>query len=176
MIDEEIAVALQLIKEKTGIDVPDIFKKEETKLMKKKWTVVGEYQPFGFEPYYCAIYLRPSLDVMMTYDDAYRTMTNMGCTITCDEQVMEYLKAVNQSRKWSKIGHIIHECGHFVHDKYFHNKAMYLPVVENSHRVEKAHQNARENFAVAFEEYVLDKIPKESKRYKKIETILHSIK
>jgi len=69
---------------------------------------------------------------------------------------------------------IAHECGHYVHDNYFGNWALRIPIKGGGGtHGRNSHKNPRENFADGFAEYVLDLfLRKDSKRAKKMQGII----
>ena len=81
----------------------------------------------------------------------------------------EYCEKAFQKQQEDVIRTVIHEVGHWVHCNYFHNKAMYIKCGSDY-----AKKNADENFAVAFEQYVLGETVNDPTRHKHIERILTS--
>lgn len=66
---------------------------------------------------------------------------------------------------------IIHEYGYFIHDIYFHNQS--FPITDSTR--ENSVEENQEKIAIAFEEYIMGKISTDSKRYKRIKSILVSL-
>lgn len=172
----EIQNAISLIKEKTGISIPDnIFIIGLTDRMKDTWYSMGEYIAFAEK-----IYLRPSLLTPITESDynEYEQMLNdpahsMGSEKMTKEQVVEFMSRKEAERKKNVIRVIVHECGHYVHYKYFGGQGMNIP--RDTKVRSNSMKNARENFADAFTDYVLELVPADSKRYIKMVELLNNV-
>ncbi len=180
LLEKELQNCLFIIKQRTGVSIPvTTFQFQETKIMKKKWTVNGEYNPLG-----TVISLRPSLGSLYDYrqKEDREKCKKILCNIMMDYkrvdeisdvEVKMYIQNTNNYSISEFKRVVYHECGHYIHDKYFHNKPMRLPTEDSR---EYAKKNAKENFAVAFEEYMTDKLDKSSKRYQKMEDIIYELR
>lgn len=165
IMEKEINDAIRRISRKTGIVIPvSIFHIEETPLMKSRWTVSGEYAALAQ-----CIYLRPNIfEPIIDFEDFKANAVRMhDCS---DEQIREVMHRAEQHRRDKNQKTIIHECGHYIHHRLFGLKAMRIPRQDGS---SYSRTNAKENFACAFAEYILDLIPPDSKRYQKMKELLN---
>lgn len=168
-----IEIARKYIWEKTGIIVPAaIISNDEPYGTKQQVIVQGCYYQN-----YKEIDLKHSLFEFSLTNREFSKMLNgqMDSNPLTDDQVISQLKThFNNGKFMTAISVIIHEYGHYIHDLYLRNKTFGLPISE-SNRPEKAKQNDRENFAVAFTEYVTDSIPHKTIRYQRIRSIIESL-
>ena len=160
---EEIDKVLSIIKEKTGVVIPsDMIFVEETDRMRTKnrngMTTDGTY-------YYHEekIYLNPRIFSSVHTDREYyrklvwNDMVKLGGRveiINTEEKLTEYM---NERVSWEILREIhfviAHECGHYVHSKYFGCWGLRIPIKHGfgSNR-RNSRKNAMENFADGFAE------------------------
>lgn len=178
-INDEIREAVALIKEKTGIDVPlTVFDVVVDDFLKSHTRAAGCYGLSG-------IRIRPSIfkGFWIIDPDRYRAEYNKDSSrsVICgkdgklkrlneDEYVEWCIETYTELNTKHYLEICIHEAGHWVHDVYFNYKPMYL-----RGGTRYAHRNGKENFAVAFQQYVMGEIPKISSRYQRMDEIIKSI-
>lgn len=166
--EEIIRGAIALVKEKTGIDYP------------YEWVIVTDE---GFKRNRWAgvyrhgnnIYVRPRLFKPLDEEKLRkRYREDNGCHYTIDENGKwieitedEYVDGYDKTRVRDAQHTIIHEIGHWVHTWYFNGRSMYIRGAYGY-----AHKNRFENFAVGFQQYVQDTLFHQSRRYKRMHTIL----
>lgn len=160
MTQQEIVhKALDMIFERTGIqfnennvivEMTDVFKKH------KLWN--------GYYSYGDHVYIHPSLfniEEQAVWQPFWQS----------DIPKEEYIRIKKEMLLNTAIEVITHEIGHWVHYKYFNNKGMHICGASGK----LARKNARENFAVAFQQYVQKTLPDHNKRYQRMQTILSKI-
>lgn len=179
--EKEIDIVLNLIKEKTSVIIPqNIIFIEETEWMKKKKTLAGTY----FEN---RISLNPDIFSIRTDREYYKeeafgnTIRYNGALsrIDTEEKLTIFMNQEIQRKILWNIHYVIaHECGHYVHDNYFGNCALRIPIKSGGGtHGRNSHKNPRENFADGFAEYVLDLfLKKDSKRAKRMRSIIDGIR
>lgn len=160
MVNEGIIKeALNAVYEKTGI----MFSRENIIIV-----MTDEFRknPFynGYYAYGTKIYIRPSL--FEIDEEKFRQIfQNIKDVYSMTED--EFIK-IKISQSLSLIKEvIIHEIGHWVHELYFGSKGMHIGEAGGY-----ARKNAKENFAVAFQQYVEETLPAHNKRYQKMHKIL----
>lgn len=156
---EIVRKALDMIFERTGIqfnennviiEMTDIFKKH------RMWN--------GYYSYGDCVYIHPSLfnvEEQAVWQPFWQP----------DMPKEEYIRIKKEMLLNTAIEVIAHEIGHWVHYHYFDNKGMHICGAGGK----LARKNARENFAVAFQQYVQQTLPAHNKRYQRMRTILSKI-
>lgn len=156
---EIVHKALNMIFERTGIqfnednviiEMTDVFKTH------KLWN--------GYYSYGDYVYIHPSL---FNIEEKIAQQPFWSLDIPKEE----YIRIKKEMLLNTAIEVIAHEIGHWVHHKYFDDKGMYICDA----RGKLAKKNARENFAVAFQQYVQKTIPDNSKRYQRMQAIIAKI-
>lgn len=170
VINKEIRDALKFIKEKTGITVPitlfDVFDDRKVFGRHKYWSAY-------FNP--CkGIVIRPEIFTPVDIPVARLKYAMFGTPLIADENgklrkqtKREYIKMLQDHR----IDHIrevvCHEVGHWVHYRYFNFIPMYIRGGRGY-----AHKNALENFAVGFQQWIMNRLGTGSVRYKRMNYIM----
>lgn len=175
VVNDYILDAIDLVFEKTGIIVPpSIFDVRDDAFFhsrrgKQTAIVNGFYRLNG-------IVIRPDVFAPFNLEVALRWFNEIGDNLVTDkngrlkrETKTEYLSRMEEKHLYDIREVIVHEIGHWVHDNYWGYKPMYI-----QNRGGYARKNQKENFAVAFQQYVMDAVPKFSPRYKKMEEIITS--
>lgn len=185
---EEINKVLTMVKEKTGVVVPsDMIFVEETQRMRDKGqngkTLDGIYYSDSQK-----IFLNPNIFARVHTDREYyrklvwNDMVKLGGRveiINTEEKLTEYINERVPREILREIQFVIaHECGHYVHHKYFGGWGLRIPIKHGfGINGRNSHKNARENFADGFAEYVLDLFSKkDSSRAKKMASIIEKIR
>lgn len=185
---EEIDKVLAIVKEKTGVVIPsDMIFVEETDRMRTKnrngMTTDGVY-------YYDEekIYLNPSIFSSVHTDREYWKeraendtvrLNGKFTVIDTEEKFEAYMKeSIHNKILWNIQFVIAHECGHYVHSKYFGCWGLRIPIKHGfGSNGRNSRKNATENFADGFAEYVLDLfLKKDGPRAKKMESIVERIR
>ena len=174
---EELKGILRQIERRTGYKFPlNLFVIKETEHMKRHWTVDG-----GYNWLEGLIYLRPSLFVPFivtkeTIEESKKQLQNTTFTDRpiSDKEALHFIKYKEKNRRQQLKRVVAHECGHYLHDICFQGKALRIPLEGSAHK-KYARKNAKENFAVLFEEYVLQEIEQDTKRYQFMDNLLNKI-
>lgn len=164
VIDE----AISLIKKRTGftIEKDRIFLKDISYMdSPRRLTVCCGYF-YGSD-----IYI--SLSIFSYINRAYtvRMLAIHNPTLKRTRDTIEkyYATNVEEGRK-DALFTVVHEVGHLIHGYYFGFKGKNIPKQERTRNYKT--NNPKENFADAFAEYVLDLIPHDSARYKRMESLI----
>jgi len=91
-----------------------------------------------------------------------------------DEQIAEYKERRIRETKMDKVKVLVHEFGHYLHHNCYGFEGKRIPIA-GSKMKKYCQKNAKENFAVAFTEYVLREIKEDSPRYKRMDAIVKAI-
>ena len=166
--EQDIQAALDIIYEKTHIpfDIKNVII-EQNMSKREHWS--------GCYRHGTKIYLNPK--IFKPLDEAKlreQFRENDYLHIICNKEGKlvrqtedEYIASKVQERFDDILEVISHEIGHYVHNVYFNNMSMYL-----RGRTRYARKNKYENFAVAFQQYVQNRLIHHSKRYIKIDHII----
>lgn len=170
VINKEIRDALKFIKEKTGITVPitlfDVFDD-------RKFFGRHKYSSAYFNP--CkGIVIRPEIFTPVDLPVARLKYAMFGTPLIADENgklrkqtKREYIKML-QDRRIDRIREVVcHEVGHWVHYRYFNFIPMYIRGGRGY-----ARKNALENFAVGFQQWIMNRLGTGSVRYKRMNYIM----
>jgi hypothetical protein len=175
----EINTILNLIKTKTNITIPDIIHIEETDRMRERKSIAGTYwdnrisiNPNIFDIHTDREYYREKAEKEIIY------INGKHSRIDTEDKLTEYMNNVIKNTILWRVHYVIaHECGHYVHDKYFGNLPQRIPIKDGfgTHGM-NSRKNPRENFADGFAEYVLDLFWKaDSKRAKRMNALIKKI-
>jgi hypothetical protein len=170
VVNQEIRDALKFIKEKTGITVPitlfDVFDD-------RKFFGRHRYASAYFNP--ClGIVIRPEVFNPVDLPVARLKYAMYGTPLIADETgklrkqtKREYIKMC-QNRRIERIREVVcHEVGHWIHYRYFNFNPMYIRGGRGY-----ARKNALENFAVGFQQWIMNRLGTGSVRYKRLDYIM----
>ena len=189
-MDEEIKQAVDLIYDRTGIVVPvqivqrggrEYFDYAESH---GRYYSLGEYEITNEEPFmgrilYNDVFLDGEIVKAenLTPNEIIPLMAH-GYVLPphyTDEQIAEYKERRVQETKMDKVKVLIHEFGHSLHHSCYGFAGKRIPVIGSKMKW-YCRKNAKENFAVAFTEYVLREIEEDSPRYKRMDAIVKAIR
>lgn len=174
LLQSYVNIAYNLIKQKTNLEIPlNIIDVER---MVSKNTRIPMIRDGYFNAAENKIRLNPSLiKPYMLSNDFKELVVKLRNNIPLqnEKELNLIYHSMNNSNFLDALSVIIHEYGHWIHYTYYYNQSFRIPI-SFSTRPAYAKRNPRENFAVAFEEYILDLIPVTSKRYIKIKNIIEN--
>lgn len=169
-VNKEIRDALKFIKEKTGITVPITL-----------FDVYNDRTFFGRHKYSSAYYnpckgivIRPEIFDPVDLPVARLKYAMFGTPLIPDgngklkkQTKREYIKML-QDQRIDRIREVVcHEVGHWIHFRYFNFKPMYIRGSRGY-----ARKNALENFAVGFQQWIMNRLGTGSVRYKRMDYIM----
>lgn len=164
--------ALAQIKEKTGIDFPFEnviydYDRYFDYMYEEKGELIGGY--YSHDDY---IHLNPDIfkidpTVIWTYRRLYKGGLVPRYKDTKKEMTEEeWIQSFLEIQALKAIETVAHEVGHWIHQKYFHRKAMYVRCCTNY-----AKTNSKENFAEAFAHYIVGNLKKDTAPYRRMQQI-----